>query len=45
MCGIRLNEVIVQVDPCTDEEWQVRKGRGFDLLGSGGWIRTSDQTF
>ena len=25
MCGIRLNEVIVQVDPYTDEEWQVRK--------------------
>ena len=25
MCGIRLNEVIVQVDPCTDEEWRVRK--------------------
>lgn len=25
MCGIRLNEVIVQVDPYTDEEWKVRK--------------------
>ena len=25
MCGIRLNEVIVQVDPYTDEEWRVRK--------------------
>ena len=25
MCGIRLNEVIVQVDPYTDEEWCVRK--------------------
>ncbi|MGN0855522.1 MAG: hypothetical protein ACI4R9_08390 [Kiritimatiellia bacterium] len=24
MCGIRLNEVIVQVDPYTDEEWKVR---------------------
>lgn len=24
MCGIRLNEVIVQVDPYTDEEWEVR---------------------
>lgn len=24
MCGIRLNEVIVQVDPYTDEEWTVR---------------------
>ena len=25
MCGIRLNEVIMQVDPYTDEEWRVRK--------------------
>jgi len=25
MCGIRLNEVIVQVDPYTDEEWKVRR--------------------
>ena len=25
MCGIRLNEVIVQVDPYTNEEWRVRK--------------------
>ena len=25
MCGIRLNEVVVQVDPYTDEEWCVRK--------------------
>lgn len=25
MCGIRLNEVIVQVDPFTDEEWQDRR--------------------
>jgi len=25
MCGIRLNEVIVQVDPYTDEEWAVRR--------------------
>ena len=25
MCGIRLNEVIVQVDPYTDADWQVRK--------------------
>ena len=25
MCGIRLNEVIVQVDPYTDDEWRVRK--------------------
>ena len=25
MCGIRLNEVLVQVDPYTDEEWRVRK--------------------
>ena len=25
MCGIRLNEVIVQVDPYTDAAWQVRK--------------------
>lgn len=25
MCGIRLNEVIVQVDPYTDDEWAVRK--------------------
>ena len=25
MCGIRLNEVVVQVDPYTDEEWRVRK--------------------
>ena len=25
MCGIRLNEVIVQVDPYTDGEWRVRK--------------------
>ena len=24
MCGIRLNEVIVQVNPYTDEEWRVR---------------------
>lgn len=24
MCGIRLNEVIVQVDPYTDDEWRVR---------------------
>ena len=24
MCGIRLNEAIVQVDPYTDEEWAVR---------------------
>lgn len=24
MCGIRLNEVIVQVDPYTDAEWKVR---------------------
>lgn len=25
MCGVRLNEVIVQVDPYTDEAWAVRK--------------------
>lgn len=25
MCGIRLNEVIVQVDPFTDEEWKDRR--------------------
>lgn len=25
MCGIRLNEVIVQVDPYTDGEWRTRK--------------------
>ena len=25
MCGIRLNEVIVQANPYTDEEWCVRK--------------------
>ena len=25
MCGFRLNEVIVQVDPYTDEEWKVRR--------------------
>ena len=25
VCGIRLNEVIVQVDPYTDEQWAVRK--------------------
>jgi len=25
MCGIRLNEVIVQVDPYTDEAWKVRR--------------------
>jgi len=25
VCGIRLNEVIVQVDPYTDESWKVRK--------------------
>lgn len=25
MCGIRLNEVIVQADPYTDDEWRVRK--------------------
>jgi len=25
MCGIRLNETIVQVDPYTDEAWKVRK--------------------
>lgn len=25
MCGIRLNEVIVQVDPYSDEEWDVRR--------------------
>jgi len=25
MCGIRLNEVIVQVDPYTDEAWSVRR--------------------
>ena len=25
MCGIRLNEVIVQVDPYADDEWRVRK--------------------
>ena len=25
MCGIRLNEVIVQVDPYTNEEWKSRK--------------------
>ena len=25
MCGIRLNEVIVQVDPYSDEEWRMRK--------------------
>ena len=25
MCGIRLNEVIVQVDPYTDEDWKTRK--------------------
>ena len=25
MCGIRLNEVIVRVDPYTDEEWRERK--------------------
>ena len=25
MCGIRLNDVIVQVDPYTDEEWRARK--------------------
>jgi len=25
MCGVRLNEVLVQVDPYTDEAWSVRK--------------------
>lgn len=25
MCGIRLNEVVVQADPYTDEQWAVRK--------------------
>ena len=25
MCGIRLNEVIVRVDPYTDDEWKIRK--------------------
>jgi len=25
MCGIRLNEVVVQVDPYTDAEWSVRR--------------------
>lgn len=25
MCGVRLNEVLVQVDPFTDETWSVRK--------------------
>jgi len=25
MCGIRLNEVVVQADPYTDEQWRVRK--------------------
>lgn len=25
MCGIRLNEVLVQADPFTDEEWKVRE--------------------
>ena len=25
MCGFRLNEIIVQVDPYTDEEWKVRR--------------------
>jgi len=25
MCGIRLNEVVVQVDPFSDEQWAVRK--------------------
>jgi len=25
MCGIRLNEVVVQVDPYTDAEWNVRR--------------------
>jgi len=25
MCGIRLNEAVVQVDPFTDEQWAVRK--------------------
>ena len=25
MCGIRLNEVIVQVDPYTDGEWEIRR--------------------
>lgn len=25
MCGIRLNEAIVQVDPYTDEQWRVRR--------------------
>jgi len=25
MCGIRLNEVVVQVDPYTDESWAVRR--------------------
>ena len=25
MCGVRLNEVIVQVDPYTDEQWAVRR--------------------
>ena len=25
MCGIRLNEVIVQVDPYTNDEWKIRK--------------------
>ena len=25
MCGIRLNEVVVQVDPYTNEAWRVRK--------------------
>ena len=24
LCGIRLNEVVVQVDPYTDDEWKVR---------------------
>ena len=25
MCGIRLNEALVQVDPYTDEQWKVRR--------------------
>jgi len=25
MCGIRLNEVVVQIDPYTDESWAVRR--------------------
>lgn len=38
MCGIRLNEVVVQVDPYTDEQWAERK-REIDAR------RASDKAF